>query len=223
MRVSIQYLFDIIASIPKTIYFNFKCLPIKKAIKFPFYIHYRTRIHLHKSNVSISPESKITPFMIKFGNMGSFGVVENRYNSFFVEHGTVLFKGKAAFGIGSSLRSEGNLVFGSGFNANRNTFISCTEKVVFGDDCLLGWNISVRDSDGHIMYENGSPQNSVSPVTIGNRVWICAHVHILKGVVIGDNSVIAYKSLVTKKYPLSNCLIGGSIAKVLKNNIDWRA
>jgi len=43
---------------------------------------------------------------------------------------------------------------------------------------------------------------------------------ILKGVTIGDNSIIAAGSVVTKDVP-NNCLVAGNPAKIIKENIDW--
>ena len=51
----------------------------------------------------------------------------------------------------------------------------------------------------------------------GKRVWIGSGDIILPGVNIGDNSVIAAGSVVTKDVP-ENCLYGGNPAKFIKKN-----
>ena len=44
---------------------------------------------------------------------------------------------------------------------------------------------------------------------------------ILKGVRIGNNSVVAYRSLITKSFEADNLLIGGSPARIIQEHIDW--
>lgn len=53
------------------------------------------------------------------------------------------------------------------------------------------------------------------PVTIGNNVWLGSRVMILKGVSIGDNSVIGASSVVTKPIP-ANCIAAGNPAKIIR-------
>ena len=53
------------------------------------------------------------------------------------------------------------------------------------------------------------------PITIGSGVWICAGAFIGPGVTIGDNAVIAAKSVVTKDVP-AGMIVGGNPAKVIK-------
>jgi acetyltransferase-like isoleucine patch superfamily enzyme len=55
-----------------------------------------------------------------------------------------------------------------------------------------------------------------APVKIGNNCWIGYGVSIMKGVTIGDNCIIAAKSVVTKSIP-PNCMAGGCPARVLKD------
>lgn len=57
------------------------------------------------------------------------------------------------------------------------------------------------------------------PIIIGENVWIGSQVRINKGVTIGDNSIIAANSVVTKDVP-ANCIAAGNHANIVKENID---
>jgi acetyltransferase-like isoleucine patch superfamily enzyme len=60
----------------------------------------------------------------------------------------------------------------------------------------------------------------IEPIKIGNHVWIGMNSTILKGVTLGDNSIVAAGSVVTKSFP-NNVLIAGVPAKIIKENINW--
>lgn len=206
-------------SLPKTIYFNLRCFPLKIAIKLPVLICYDVYLgELHKNLVKI--DAPIKKFMIKFGVGGVEGVDSNR-SQLWLQKGSITFKGKATFAKGSSIRNNGELIFGDCFSAGKNTFISCTKQIVFGYDILMGWNCSIRDSDGHTILYDSEPQDALKPVYIGNHVWLAAESHILKGVTIMDNSVVAYRSLVLNAFNKKGLLIGGSPAKILKESVSW--
>ena len=57
------------------------------------------------------------------------------------------------------------------------------------------------------------------PVKIGNNVWIGSYCTILKGVNIGDNSIIATHSVITKDV-LPNCVYAGFPARPTLRDID---
>lgn len=96
-------------------------------------------------------------------------------------------------------------------------------KLNIGNDCLLSNNIYIRTDDGHTIIDNttGIAYNKPADISIGNNVWICTKVSILKGVKINDNSVIALGSVVTKSFNESNIIIAGNPAKIIKRNIVW--
>jgi len=54
-------------------------------------------------------------------------------------------------------------------------------------------------------------------IIIGEKCWIGMNSVILPGVVLGNHTVVAAGSIVTKSYPDGYCVIGGNPAKVIKN------
>lgn len=107
--------------------------------------------------------------------------------------------------------AKGDLECG-GFFLNRNSMIVCRKKITIGSGTTIGPNTIIYDHD-HDLENRG--QLKTSPVSIGKRVWIGAGCTILKGVTIGDNSVIAAGTVVTKDVP-ANSLIRSHITYVTK-------
>jgi acetyltransferase-like isoleucine patch superfamily enzyme len=58
-----------------------------------------------------------------------------------------------------------------------------------------------------------------APTTIGNDVWIGAHVKINGGLSIGDGAIVAAGSVVTKDVP-PYTIVGGTPAKVIRRRFD---
>ncbi|WP_299223774.1 acyltransferase [uncultured Aquimarina sp.] len=103
--------------------------------------------------------------------------------------------------------------------------IAATEddsSIVIGEDCMFSDNISIRTSDSHsiIDLESNKRINQAKSINIGNHVWLGAHVKILKGANIGNNSVISMGAIVTKRIS-NNSIAAGIPAKVIKLNTDW--
>jgi len=104
--------------------------------------------------------------------------------------------------------------------------IAATEphsKISIGEDCIFATGIEIRTGDSHSLLDNNSRKriNYAKDVIIGNRVWVASNASILKGSVIGSNSVVGTRAVVTGSFEESNILIGGIPAKKLKENIDW--
>jgi len=217
--------FLFLISLPKTIYFNFKTLPVKKAIKLPFYIHYDFKLgELHKNKIKI--EVPLKKFMIKIGTRNNDGIPETSKGFFSIsKNALIVFKDNVEISCGTTVRAigEGKIFFGKNFYCNKNcTFVS-RKLIEIGDDVLVGWNVNVRDSDGesHYIEVNNCIKENKKEITIGYHTWICANVSILKGVHIPDNCVIAYNSCVLKSFEDKNSLIAGYPAKIVTKNIKW--
>lgn len=83
-------------------------------------------------------------------------------------------------------------------------------------------NIFITTSDFHAIFDisNFKRINNNKSVRICSNVWIASSCTILKGVTIGDFSVIGTGAIVTKNIP-KNCIAAGIPARVVKSNIIW--
>ncbi|RZG76958.1 acyltransferase [Acinetobacter sp. WCHAc060025] len=104
------------------------------------------------------------------------------------------------------------------------------ENVEIGEECQIASSTIISDTDFHpveptlrskqVKGEN-FPFSSVGKkaIKIGNNVWIGWNCTILKGVVIGDDCIVAAGSVVLAgSYPKGS-LIAGNPAKVIKSYI----
>lgn len=116
-------------------------------------------------------------------------------------------------------KASASISIGSRTSINNN-FCAIAEhtSIVIGEDCLIGVNVEILDSDFHSLRfaERGvSKSESAQPVTVGDKVFLGSNVKILKGVNIGEGSVIANGTVVTKNIP-SHVIAGGNPVRVIR-------
>ena len=208
-----------ILSLPKTVWFCLRVFPLKTAIKLPVQVAYNVRLKkLRRGGMKINGD--VRPFQVKIG-LGGVAKIPARKTLVFLEKGTITFHGGAILAEGTILSNEGNLEFGDNFYANVNCTIWCAERISFGRDCLLGWNVTVRDSDGHYVMENGDVKPRNKGIAFGQHCWVCSECSVLKGSGAGNDCIIGFGSILTKTFHINNALIAGSPAKIRKENINW--
>lgn len=221
--------FRVIIHMPKILYINFKSLPFSQAVHLPIILMSSCKLQGIKKNcISIDvSEREIHSGMIRIGSKNSSRsgiIVKDRTSIIFKNSGKIVFKGSAVIGKGSSVVCDkgAELIFGNKFSCNVNCFISCSHKIIFKDDVLLGWNVNIRDDDGHPIYNcNGEIENPPKSVILNSHVWVASYSDILKGVEIAQGVIIGYRSLVNKSITTHNCIAAGSPAKVVKENQYW--
>lgn len=101
----------------------------------------------------------------------------------------------------------------------QNSIIHIYSKLHIGNECWISWNVSILDGDGHNL-KHKDFDNKPEPIIINDKVWIGNNSVILKGVEIGEGSVVGSGSVVTRSVP-PNCLVVGNPARIIKENITW--
>ena len=110
-----------------------------------------------------------------------------------------------------------SLTIGDNTYINYGTSIAAAESVAIGKDCLIGTYVMIVDNDFHRLEpERRFEPPDPAPTTLEDNVWIGGHSLVLKGVTIGENSVIAAGSVVTRDVP-PNVVYGGNPAKHLRD------
>ncbi len=120
----------------------------------------------------------------------------------------------------ASLRSGHNIYLGRNSHINQHCCVWASEnaKIILGDDLLMGPGCKLFASN-HDTRNVDIPMN-IQPfvekdIIIGNDVWLGANCVVVAGVKIGDGTVVAAGSVVTKELP-SYVIAAGISAKPIK-------
>ncbi len=134
-------------------------------------------------------------------------------------------------GCSFAIGNDGQCTIGD-FTLLNGALIMAEENIEIGSHCLVSWNVGIADSDFHPLepaqrlidaqalapyFKNrpARPKLKTVPVKICDNVWIGMNAVILKGVTIGENSVVAAGSVVTKSVE-PNVVVAGNPATVVK-------
>lgn len=129
--------------------------------------------------------------------LGDYSVIENSYR-----------KGAMA----------GSIFIGSNVAIGAFSYVSCPSKIYIGDDCIIGQYFSAHAQNHNY---NGKELirlqgTSEFGIKIEPNCWIGSKVTILDGVSIGNSSVIAAGSVVTRSFP-PRSVVAGCPARIIKS------
>jgi len=171
-----------------------------------------------RNKIRISSSSKI-----ELGNnlkiVGSHITIKGANNSLIIDENSIIRN--------SSLEIMGEnckIHIKSGCMIGDNSYLVVKESnvnLIIGKECGLSRNVKIMTSDGHPIYQDGKRINFAKDIVLEDNVWVADNVTILKGVHIGENSVLGIESLVTKSVP-KNSIAAGNPAKTVKKNIMWK-
>lgn len=117
------------------------------------------------------------------------------------------------------VKKRATLTIGDNFKMS-NSAIYCADQITIGNNVMIGGSCKIWDTDFHPLNsdernENPNDGYQTAPITIGNNVFIGGCTIILKGVSIGDHSIVGAGSVVTKNIP-SGEVWAGNPAKFIK-------
>lgn len=107
---------------------------------------------------------------------------------------------------------DGKITIGDNVDIGNNTIIYASKSggVTIGNNSMIAANCYLIDMDHGIEKRKliREQSNKVSPIIIGEDVWIAANSVVLKGSIIGDGAVIGAKSLVKGNIEENACVVG---------------
>jgi acetyltransferase-like isoleucine patch superfamily enzyme len=209
--------------LPKSFVINMSLFPVSTALKFPIWAKYDTRIigKLKKGTVII--EGPVSSKMVTIGIYGSPGVSNGKRTTIMIsDKARVVFQGQVQICESCLVRADGGeIVFGNKFSVNSNSIIWGNKRIIFGNDVIIGYDVYIRDSDGHFLLDENMRKSNSSEIIVSDHVWICAYAKIGKGAVIEKDAVVAMNSVVVG-YVSHNSIVGGIPAKVIKTGMNWQ-
>ena len=132
---------------------------------------------------------------------------------------------------------QGIIVIGNNSFVGGGMFV-CIEGIEIGDDVMISWGSSFVDNNSHSTRwteranDNGDWKRGLDEEKIGkykdwtnvkrkkiivkNKAWVGFNCIILKGVTIGEGSIVGAGSVVTKDVP-DWVIVGGNPATVIRN------
>jgi len=122
---------------------------------------------------------------------------------------------RVEIGVWGREPGQGRIEIGECVLMSPGSRISASDEVVLGNGVMLANGVYITDSDWHMVYDRTNRDSRVTPVHIADNVWLGDHATVLKGVTIGENSVVAARAVVTRDVP-SNVIVAGNPAKVVK-------
>ena len=133
--------------------------------------------------------------------------------------GTVRFGRFVWIGDGTKIRChEGEVIIGAKTVLGQECTISAYRHVRIGEQCVVADRAMFIDFDhGVVDVERPIRRQGIymRDLDVGSNVWIGYGACMLRGVRVGDNSVLGTNTVVTKDVP-ANAVIGGVPARILR-------
>jgi acetyltransferase-like isoleucine patch superfamily enzyme len=109
----------------------------------------------------------------------------------------------------------GRIEIGNYTLINPGARVTSAERITIGEGCMLAMHTSINDADWHDVQHRIFAPGSTAPVVLESNVWLGEGARVLKGVTIGENTVVGAGSVVSRSLP-ANVIAAGNPARVIK-------
>lgn len=211
-------LLRVLLSLPYSLYFNFRYLPLRQAIHLPILLAPNVRVRELKGTIHLT--GPIKPGITHIGFHRVHVLDEHSEHTILsISQGATLnLHSSAKMGQGTKLivRPGAILTLREGFSTSGNAQIACYKNISIGSG-VISWDTLITDSDSHAIFnDQGVRINEDKPVYIADKVWIGCRCTILKGTIIPENTVVGANSLLSGTYTTPNTILAGNPAKPVK-------
>lgn len=158
----------------------------------------RVREYLNEVRVGINLQEKII-------QDGTWNVFQINNKADLIVGSNVICRNFENFRVPS-----GKLILHDGVFINNSCSFNCMERIEIGAGTMMGEGVRFYDHDHVYTAEKIEKwQWTTAPIRVGRDCWIGSNVTILKGVTIGDNTIIGAGCLIRNDIPANSVVYNG--------------
>ena len=119
------------------------------------------------------------------------------------------------------VRPTGHVEFGNDFTSTAALKLVSCIGITFGTGTLLGWNVTVIDTNFHTLYDikNKCIKKAYGKIHIGEYNWFSTQCMIMHSVETPEHCIFGARSIVTRKEKYeSYCVYGGDPLRILSRD-----
>jgi acetyltransferase-like isoleucine patch superfamily enzyme len=177
-------------------------------------IHPSTKLRVNNSKIIIENGILSIGYDDVFATKGACGIG--------LDNSLLCIKGNVKLlPLVSMLIKNSTLMISNGTVINGPSSIIATAGITIGAQCLIGMNSVIMDCDMHKHAQNGEmPEDIAKKIVINDHCWVGHDVTILKGVTLGEGSIVGARSVVTRDVE-PHTMVAGVPARKIKDKVIW--
>lgn len=187
----------------KTIYFNFRTMPAKVAIKLPVFIYGNVQFGNLSGRVEFR-NCEVRRGMVTLGKCVDMFYPKGRSLIIIGESGKLIFEGICFFNTRFTIRIDNNasLILGDNVRIGSNVRICSQLEIQIGANTGITYNCEIMDTNFHYIRDrkNNRVKKCAAPIVIGISNWIGNNSQIMKGTKTNDFTTVAARSLLNRDY-----------------------
>ena len=207
-------------NIAKTIYFNYRYLPLREAVFLPIKVRWGICTKLNRGDIIFNHGTRLKYGIVRFGFSGTPFISQNYKSNIIISgNGKLILGNNVTISEGFNIYiNSAKLIIQNNTYINKNVLIQCENGIKIHENALLGWNVNIRDTDGHKLTNDNKDKSF--EIHIGKNVWVASDAFLMRGTRLSNGSVVGTRSLVLGlQLTEEKCLVVGSPAIVKKRNV----